>query len=131
MQAGRAEDVANITSMMHQFVEVTPRPVEVAERVTLDKVLASIRKFPGGIEVLVLIYKFKSNRNYIAPKRIEFTGFCGKCLPSFLRDHMGVKYDGKFFENLKLCSFVASGHTSVVITFVPHPDLVILNASAL
>jgi hypothetical protein len=117
LQAGRAEDVANITSMMHQFVEITPRPVEMAERVNPDKVLETIRKIPRGVEVLVLIYKFKTNGNSIAAKRIENPGFCRKYLSSFLKDHMDVKYDGKFFENLKLRSCIASGHTLVANFF--------------
>ena len=115
MQAHRAEEAANIISMMHQFVVVMSRPVEVAERVTPDEVLEKIRTIPGGVEVLVLIYKFKTNGRRIAAKRIDHSGFCGKFLPEFLKDYMDVKYDGKFFENLKLRSHITSGHTSPAV----------------
>jgi hypothetical protein len=74
------------------------------EWVTNDKVLETIRAFPGGLDILIQIYKYNLRGKGFHHNRIDNPRFCSRVLPDFLHAHMNVKFNGKFYENLQLRS---------------------------
>jgi hypothetical protein len=114
LQRNRAEEAAHIASILHRYVIVTEKSVEEAKRVTQETVLETIKSSAGGMEVLVLIHNHRTLKHHgkaAAKSRVQTAGFCKHYLFSFLQMHMGVRYDGKYYENLQLHSSSPSGST--------------------
>jgi hypothetical protein len=113
LQANHAAAAAEITSMLHRFVEITPNPVKAANQITQDQLLEAIKTSPDGREALVLLYNFKTQQHHgkaAAKSRIQMPGFCKRILFDWLQSYMGARYDGKGYENIQLRRDISSGH---------------------